>query len=51
MKDTFARIADICLDIGIIAPMLVSLFWNAPVFTTRETPTAALPEISDVCQP
>jgi len=44
MKETFARIADICLDIGIIALTLVSLFWNLPAFKTHESPAAAPPE-------
>jgi hypothetical protein len=47
MKETFARIADICLDIGIIALMLVSPFWNPPAFKTHESPAAAPPEKTD----
>src|SRR5262249_4388148 len=38
MKDNFKRIAVVLLDIGIIAFMLVSLFWNAPAFKTQENP-------------
>jgi hypothetical protein len=30
MTDPFARIAGICLDIGIIVLVFVSLFWDAP---------------------
>lgn len=47
MKDIFARIADICLDIGIIALICVSLLWNPPAFKTSESP-AATHEISAV---
>jgi len=42
MEDPFARIAAICLDIGIIVLVFVSLFWNAPAFKIRESPAAAL---------
>jgi hypothetical protein len=41
MTDPFARIAAICLDIGIIVLVFVSLFWDAPLFKTHETPAAA----------
>jgi len=41
MKDNFERIADIFLDISIIALMLVSLFWNPPASKTQETPESA----------
>jgi len=47
MKDTFERIANICLDVGIIALILVSLIWNPRAFETHESPAAALPETSD----
>jgi len=42
MEDPFARVAAICLDIGIIVLVFVSLFWNAPAFKIRESPAAAL---------
>ncbi|HUL89143.1 MAG TPA: hypothetical protein VLU23_13320 [Pseudolabrys sp.] len=46
MKDRFARIADIFIDVGIIALMLVSLLWNPPAFKLNESPALALPENS-----
>jgi hypothetical protein len=49
MTDPFARIAGICLDIGIIVLVFVSLFWDAPAFKTHETPAAA-PEARDAPQ-
>jgi hypothetical protein len=48
MTDPFARIAGICLDIGIIVLVFVSLFWDAPAFKTK-TPAAA-PEARDAPQ-
>jgi len=49
MTDPFARIAAICLDIGIIVLVFVSLFWDAPAFKTHETPVAA-PEAQNAPQ-
>ena len=48
MKDRFAKIADIFIDVGIIALMLVSLLWNPPAFKLNESPALALPEIAGV---
>ena len=47
MNDSFERIAGICLDIGIIALVFVSLFWNSPALKRYEGPAAALPEKSE----
>ena len=46
MKDPFARIANIFIDVVIIALMLVSLLWNPPAFKMNESPALALPEIA-----
>jgi len=47
MNDIFVRIAEICLDIALIALMVVSLVWNPPAFKTNAGPAAAQPEIQD----
>jgi hypothetical protein len=49
MEDPFARIAAVCLDIGIIVLVFVSLFWNAPAFKIHQAPAAA-PEAPDARQ-
>lgn len=51
MKDTVTRIAGICLDIGIIALVFVSLFWKWPAIKPQQKPSAALPDISDAYWP
>lgn len=38
MKDNLERIADIVLDVSIIAFVLVSLLWNPATVKTQETP-------------
>jgi hypothetical protein len=48
MSDNFVRIAEICLDIVLIALMVASLVWNPPAFKTNVGPAAAQPEIQDV---
>jgi len=51
MNDIFVRIAEICLDIGIIALTVYSLLWNPAAFKTNEGPAAASPEIVDAPRP
>ena len=51
MKDRFARVANICLDIGIIALIFISLFWNGPAFKTHESPADPQPQMPGAAQP
>jgi hypothetical protein len=45
MKDPVTRIAAICLDIGIIVLVFVSLFWKWPPIKTQESSSAAIPDL------
>jgi hypothetical protein len=45
MKDPVTRIAAICLDIGIIVLVFVSLFWNWPPIKTQESSPIAIPDL------
>jgi len=45
MKDPVTRIATICLDIGIIVLVFVSLFWNWPPIKTQESSPVAIPDL------
>ena len=47
MEDKFKRIAVVAFNIGIIALMLISLFWNESVSKTGETPEPALARTFD----
>jgi len=47
MEDKFKTIAAVALNIGIIALMLMSLFWNEPVFKTGEVLEPALAKTFD----
>ena len=51
MKDRFERIANICLDIGIIALIFISLFWNGPAFKTHESAADPQPQMPGAAQP
>jgi hypothetical protein len=45
MKDPVTRIATICLDIGIIVLVFVSLFWKWPPIKAQESSSAAVPDL------
>jgi hypothetical protein len=45
MKDPVTRIAALCLDIGIIVLVFVSLFWNWSPIKTQESSPIAIPDL------
>jgi hypothetical protein len=45
MKDPVTRIAAICLDIGIIVLVFVSLFWKWPAIKAQENSLSAIPQV------
>jgi len=45
MKDPLTKIAAICLDIGIIVLVFVSLFWKWPAIKAQENSATAIPHV------